>query len=100
MRQIGGNQLLELADQLMHTLRRQIQAEQLDGYQPIAVGLVRAEHRTERAGTDLMKHAKWTEGIWVRRADSVRVQLKTPEGRRLIVTLYCCRFNGLQGITR
>jgi hypothetical protein len=36
-----------------------------------------------------MKHAKWTEGIRGRGADSFRVQLKTPQGRRLIVTLYC-----------
>ena len=90
---IDGNQLFELRDQLMYALGRQIQAEQFDSHEPVAIRLVRTEHRAQRTGTDLMKHAKWTEGIRGRRADSFRVQLKTPQGRRLIVTLYCCRFN-------
>ena len=74
MRQTSGDQRLEFGDELMHALRRQIQAEQFDGDEPVAIGLVRTEHRAQRTGTDLMKHAKWTEGIRGRRADSFRVQ--------------------------
>ena len=36
MRQIGGDQPLELGDELMHALGRQIEREQLDGDEPLA----------------------------------------------------------------
>jgi len=68
------DQLFEFGDELVHTLGRQIETEELDGDEPIAVRFVRAQHRAQRTRTDLMKHAKWTEGIGGRRADSFRVQ--------------------------
>jgi len=58
----------------MHAFGREIEAEELDRNEPIAVWFVRTIHRAQRTRTDLMKHAKWTEGIGGRRADSFRVQ--------------------------
>ncbi len=72
--EIGGNQLFELRDQVMNAFGRQIQAEQFDRDQPIALGFVRTEHWTQSTSADLMKHAKWTEGIRGRSAGSFRVQ--------------------------
>ena len=70
----GRNQLLEFSDELVDALRGQVQSEELDRHEPIAVRLVGTEHRTERTRTDLMKHAKRTEGIRGRRAGNFRVQ--------------------------
>ena len=74
MQEIGGNQLFEFRDELMHAFGREIQPEQFDGHEPIALRFVRAEYRTQGTGADLMKHAKWTEGIRGRSAGSFRVQ--------------------------
>jgi len=70
----GVDQALEFGDQLVHAFGRKIEPEELDGDEAIAIRFVRTEHRTQRTRTDLMKHAKWTEGIRERRADSFRVQ--------------------------
>jgi hypothetical protein len=54
--------------------RGEVQPEELDRHEPIAVRLVGTEHRTQRTRTDLMKHAKRTEGIGGRKAGNFRVQ--------------------------
>jgi bacillithiol biosynthesis cysteine-adding enzyme BshC len=96
MREVGGNQRLELGHQLMDALRRQIQTKEFDGDQPRLLGLVRAEHGTQDACADLMKYSEWTESVRRRRADSVRVQrgCSSKEGKR-IVTLKHFLFNRL-----
>jgi hypothetical protein len=74
MGEFSPYELLEFSDQLVDTFGRQIQPEELDGHEPIAIGLIRTEYRTQRTRTDLMKHAKRTEGIGGRRAGNFRVQ--------------------------
>ena len=78
VRQLGGDQPLELGDELMHALGRQIESEQLDGDETIVLGFIGAKHRTQRARADLMKNAKWTERVGRRSTGSVRVQWIPP----------------------
>src|SRR5262249_38302962 len=80
------DQVLEFASQLMGTLRRQVESEDLDRHEAIALRFVRTKHRPQSTGTDLMKYSKWTEGVWRTGAGNFRVQLRTPQGRQLIVT--------------
>ena len=68
------DQPFEFGDQLMDTLGRQVESEDFDGNQAIALRFVRAKHRTQSAGTDLMKYPKWTEGVWRGGAGNFRVQ--------------------------
>ena len=70
----GLDQPLEFADQLMDALGRQVEAEHFDGNQPIAFRFVRAKHRAQSTGTDLMKYPKWTKGVWRGGAGNFRVQ--------------------------
>jgi hypothetical protein len=72
--QVGGNQPLEERDELMAPLRRQIERELLDGDDAIPARIVRAEHRTQGAGANLMKNPERTEGVRWRSARSFRVQ--------------------------
>ena len=74
VRQVGGDQPLELGDEPMHALGRQIQTEQLDRDQPVVLGIVRAKHGSQCAGANLMKNTEGTEGVRRRSASSVRVQ--------------------------
>src|SRR5438128_1234067 len=78
----GGADLLErLCDELMHTLGWQVESEKFDGDKSIALRIVGTEDRTEYAGSNLMKNAKWTEGIVGCGASGFRLQWKTPQGR-------------------
>jgi hypothetical protein len=74
MRQIDRNQLLEIGDELMHTLGRQIELEQLDSDETVLFLVIRAKNGAEHAGANLMENAEWSESVRVRRAGSVRVQ--------------------------
>ena len=58
------DQALEFANQLMGTLRRQVEAEDFDRDEAIALRFVRPKHRPQSTGTDLMKYSKWTERVW------------------------------------
>ena len=71
VRQIGRDEALELGDQLMHALGREVEGEQFDGDEPVAHGIVRAEHGTQSAGTNLMKNTKRSEGVRWRSASSI-----------------------------
>ena len=74
MRQIGGDQTFERADELVDPLRRQIEFEELDRDEPLAFRIVRPEHRSKSPRTDLMKNTKRSECIWRRCGGSFRVQ--------------------------
>ncbi len=74
MRQLGGDELLELVDELVHALRGEIEREELHRDEPIAVGVVGAVHRAQRAGAQLMQNAKRAERVGWRSAGNVRVQ--------------------------
>jgi hypothetical protein len=74
MREIGGDQLLELGDELVRFLRRQVEPEQFDRNETILFGLICAEHRAQRARTDLMEYTKRPESVGGRSAGCVRVQ--------------------------
>ena len=74
VRQIGGDQLLELGDQAVRSLRRKVQPEPFDRNELLLLRIVRAKHGTERARADLMENTKWTEGVRRRSAGGVRVQ--------------------------
>ena len=75
----GVDQALEFADQLMDAFGRQVEPEDFDGDQPIALRFIRAKHRTQSTGTDLMEHAKWTEGVWRARNRQLPCAVKTPQ---------------------
>ena len=74
MRHVGGNDVLELGDELMGALRRQIERKQLDRDKALALRVVPAEHRSQSPCTDLMKNTKGSERIWRRVAGRFRVQ--------------------------
>jgi hypothetical protein len=81
MRDVGRNQRFELGHELMDTLRRQIQLEELDGDEATLLRLVRTKHRPQRACADLMKYTKRAESVRRRRADSVRIQRGCSSGK-------------------
>ena len=74
VRQIGRDQLLELGDQAVRSLRRKIQTEPLDRDELLLLRIVRAKNWTEGARADLMENAKWTEGVRRRSTGGVGVQ--------------------------
>jgi len=74
MRQLYGNQALEVGNKLMDTLGRQIEPEVFDGDEAIVLGIVRTKDRARCAGTNLMENPERTERIWRRSTRSVRVQ--------------------------
>ena len=58
----------------MDALGRQIEPEQLDGDETIAIGIEGAKDGSRCAGANLMENPEWTEGFWRRGTRSVRVQ--------------------------
>src|SRR4029078_12928735 len=80
--QIGGNQPLQLRNQLMTALGRNFDAKEFDGDETILLGLIGAKPGSESTCADLVEHAKRSEGIGRRSAGSVRVQWVLLEGRR------------------
>ena len=74
VRQLDRNQPLELGDELMDTLGRQIESKQFDGDETIVVRIVRAKDGSRCAGANLMENPERTEGVWRRSTRSVRVQ--------------------------
>ena len=95
-RQTGGNDSLELGDELMDAVGRQVELERLDRDVAIAIGAVSAKHRAEGAGADLLQYAKRTERIGERRPGCFRVQWKTPQEGENIVALKRRSDNGLR----
>src|SRR6185295_13612688 len=77
----GGDQPLELADELMHALRRQIEREQLDGDRDVARRIMGAKHRSQRPGTNLMKNTKRSERNREPGTGSFRVQWRISSGQ-------------------
>jgi hypothetical protein len=74
VREIGGDELLELRDELMRALGRHVQTKKFHGNEAILVGFVRAKYGSERSGSNLMQYAKWSERVRERRARNFRVQ--------------------------
>jgi hypothetical protein len=58
----------------MHLIRGKIESEKLDRDELIFLGMIGAEDRTKRAGSDLMKNAKRTERFGMRGASGFRLQ--------------------------
>ncbi len=74
MREIGGDQPLELGDEPVHLFRRKVELEDLDGDEPLALRVERAKDRPQRPRPNLMKNSKRSERVWRRRAGGFRVQ--------------------------
>src|SRR6184192_1309989 len=74
MRESGGDDSLQLSDELMNAFRRQLEAEEFDRDEAIALGFVRAKDGSESPGADLMENAEWTEGVRGAGISSFRVQ--------------------------
>ena len=74
MRQVGCDNRLELADQAMNAVGWKIEAKTFDRDETIGLGVICAVDRPQRTRSDLMQHAKWTEGVGRRAAGSFRVQ--------------------------
>ena len=67
MNDLSADQLLERTHQRSRLLRRHVEPEHFDGDKPLgpaACRFVRAKHRTEGAGADLMENAKRPECLW------------------------------------
>jgi hypothetical protein len=64
--QVGGDELIELGNELMDAFGRQIQFEELDRNQSFAPRVISAEYRPKRACTNLMENPKRSEGFWSR----------------------------------
>ena len=86
MRQAGRDDRLELGDEPVDAIGREIEAEELDRDQPILVRIVRAKNRAESAGANLMKDSKWTKHVGRCSTHSFRLQRKLLSGRQFIVT--------------
>jgi hypothetical protein len=74
MRDRGNDQPLELGNEAMHGLRRQVEPEKFDGNEPVPIRIEGTEYGSQCAGANLMKNPEWTESFWRRRTRSVRVQ--------------------------
>lgn len=74
MLKFGGDQLVELRDELMHAFRWKIEPENFYSNESIAIGVIRTKDGAQSAIANLMEHAKWTEGVGRRGAGSFRVQ--------------------------
>jgi hypothetical protein len=74
MRHAGGDQPLELADEAMRALRRQVESEKFDGDEPVTIRIEGPEDGSQCTGANLMENPEWTEGVWRRSTRSVRVQ--------------------------
>jgi len=83
MGEVRVDDSLELGDQLMHALGRQVELEQLDRDQPFPRCVVGPENGTERAGADLMKNTKRSERVRKRTTRSFGVQRRISSGRRV-----------------
>jgi hypothetical protein len=66
----------------VHAFGRKIEVEGLDRNEPIALGIVRTQHRAERPRANLMKNPKRAERVRRRASDRVRAQQGTPQGRQ------------------
>jgi hypothetical protein len=75
------NDPLELGDELMDALRREIEPEQLDRDEPLARRVICAKHRSQRPGANLMKNTKRSERVRERSARSFRVQRRISSGK-------------------
>ena len=71
---LDGDQPLELGDEPMDSLGRQIETKQLDRNETIVVRIVRTKDGSSDSGANLMKNPEGTEGVWRPGAGSVRVQ--------------------------
>ena len=74
MREARGDELLEVAHELVHALGRQIDLEQLDRDEPLASGIVRTKDGAKGTGANLVEHAKRTERFWRCGPGGFRVQ--------------------------
>jgi len=74
MRQLGADETVEIRDELVHELRREIDREQFDRDRTIVLGIVATKHGTQRAGANLMNDAEWTERFRSHRSGRFRAQ--------------------------
>ncbi len=74
MREIGRDQSLEIRDQFVHALGREVDAEELDGDELVLVRVVGSKHRAKRPRANLMENAERTERVWGRGTACFRVQ--------------------------
>jgi hypothetical protein len=74
MQRSGGYEALELGREAVDALGRQVEPEEFDGNQTLAIGVVRTKDGTQSAGANLMENPERAEGIERRRIRSVRVQ--------------------------
>jgi len=81
MRQVRGDQLVELSDELVNALGRNVESEDFDRDGTIVLRMSGAIDRTERAGANLMEDTERPEGVRRRRTSSVRVQCGYSSGR-------------------
>ncbi len=76
--QVRGDQLIELVNEDVRELRRQVETKQLDRDKAARLWLIGPIDGSEGAGADLMKHPKRPEGVGWRRTGNVRIQCGTP----------------------
>jgi hypothetical protein len=74
VRQLGGDKALELGDELVAALGRQIELEQFDRDEPLMRRVVGAKYRPQGSRTNLMKNSIRSERVRRRSASSVSVQ--------------------------
>ena len=83
VREVRGDQLLELGNELMDALGRKVELKDLDRDDTIGLRMPGAVDRTERPGANLMENTERSEGVRWRGAGSVRVQCGYSSGRPL-----------------
>jgi bacillithiol biosynthesis cysteine-adding enzyme BshC len=61
MTDVYGHERIELGNERASLFGCEVETKNLDRYEPIASGLVRAKDRTQRARTNLMENPEWPE---------------------------------------
>ena len=86
MCQVRRDELLESTNEPVETVGCELDGEELDGNEPLALCVITAKRRAEGSCTDLMKNTERSERVRGRSAGSFRVQWRTPVGRQLSLT--------------
>ena len=74
MSQVHLDQAPKLVGEPLQFVGQQVETEQLDGNQAVAIGLIRAVDRSQNPGPDLMQDAIRSEDVGRRSTRSVGVQ--------------------------
>ena len=84
MRKIGVDETLELRGENVRAIGGEVELEELDRGEAFALGIEAAEHRSQRAGANLMENPKRAERVWSRAVGRFQLQVGCSSGRKAV----------------